>query len=92
MNISVVIPIYNEEENLALLYDELTGVMQSLDCSYEILFVDDGSTDQGADVLDGLPVRILRHSENLGKGIALQTAAREAAKASRTSCAMTGWP
>ena len=42
--ISVVVPLYNEEENVALLQSELTATLTGLD--YEILFVDDGSRDQ----------------------------------------------
>jgi dolichol-phosphate mannosyltransferase len=44
--ISFVIPVYNEEGNLDLLLDELRRVADNLGCSYEILFVDDGSSDQ----------------------------------------------
>ncbi|MEJ2134710.1 MAG: glycosyltransferase family 2 protein [Desulfofustis sp.] len=76
MKISVVIPIYNEEENLALLYDELTGVMQSLDCSYEILFVDDGSTDTSLTILHSLQaadsrVVVVQFRRNFGQTAAM---------------------
>jgi glycosyltransferase involved in cell wall biosynthesis len=43
--ISVVIPLYNEEQNAPLVYDELTKVMASMVRPYELVFVDDGSTD-----------------------------------------------
>ena len=45
MNISVVIPLLNEEESLKELHDWIVSVMQSNQFSYEILFIDDGSTD-----------------------------------------------
>ena len=45
MNISVVIPLLNEEESLQELYDWIAKVMQSNRYSYEIIFIDDGSTD-----------------------------------------------
>ena len=45
MNISVVIPLLNEEESLNELYDWIAKVMQSNRYSYEVLFIDDGSTD-----------------------------------------------
>ena len=45
MNISVVIPLLNEEESLKELHDWIVSVMQSNRFSYEILFIDDGSTD-----------------------------------------------
>ena len=44
MDISVVIPLYNEEESLKELHDRIRKVMQDNDYSYEIIFVDDGST------------------------------------------------
>lgn len=76
MKISVVIPIYNEEENLALLYEELTGVMQSLDCSYELLFVDDGSTDMSLTILHSLQatdsrVVVVQFRRNFGQTAAM---------------------
>lgn len=51
MKISVIIPAYNEKENIRLLYDELVGVMERLSNPYELLFVDDGSVDGTLDVL-----------------------------------------
>jgi undecaprenyl-phosphate 4-deoxy-4-formamido-L-arabinose transferase len=49
--ISVVIPVYNEEEGLALLFARLYPALDSLGRSYEVLFVDDGSSDRSAAVL-----------------------------------------
>ena len=45
MTVSVVIPIYNERDNIPLLYDALQKVLPTLKSDYEIIFVDDGSTD-----------------------------------------------
>ena len=45
MQLSIVIPLLNEEESLKELHDWIVSVMQSNHFSYEILFVDDGSTD-----------------------------------------------
>ena len=45
MNISVVIPLLNEQDSLKELYDWIAKVMQSNRFSYEIIFIDDGSTD-----------------------------------------------
>ncbi len=50
-DVSVVIPLYNEEENIPLLYKELYDVFKKQPCSYEILFVNDGSSDKSASVL-----------------------------------------
>src|SRR5687767_5906152 len=43
--VSIVVPCYNEEAVLPLLFDRLRSVLASWDCRYEVLFVDDGSTD-----------------------------------------------
>lgn len=54
MKLSVVIPIYNEEENVQLLYDELKGVLRRIDRSYEIVFIDDGSSDRSLELLESI--------------------------------------
>lgn len=54
MDISVVIPLLNEEESLQELHDWIVKVMQSNHFSYEILFVDDGSTDSSWQVIEDL--------------------------------------
>ena len=45
LDLSVVIPVYNEQDNIAPLSERLTKVCRGLKLHYEILFVDDGSTD-----------------------------------------------
>lgn len=52
MDISIVIPIYNEEKNLPLLLDELLPVVDALNTSYEIILVDDGSHDNSRAVIE----------------------------------------
>jgi glycosyltransferase involved in cell wall biosynthesis len=49
--ISVVVPVYNEKENIQLLYRDIKNVLRKLDCLYEIIFIDDGSTDGTRDML-----------------------------------------
>ena len=51
MLLSVVIPLMNEEENIPLLYQELAEVLENLEEDYEIVFVDDGSTDRSLQLL-----------------------------------------
>lgn len=51
MLLSVVIPLFNEEENIELLYDELKKVLDSIKKEYEIVFVDDGSSDKSLTLL-----------------------------------------
>ncbi len=52
--ISVVIPVFNEEENILILNEKLTGVFARLDYEYEIIYVDDGSSDSSRDILKTL--------------------------------------
>ncbi len=74
--VSVLLPLYNEKDSIVELYERIRNVMQSLEAGYEILFVDDGSTDGSAALLDRLfeednRVRILRFRRNFGKAAAL---------------------
>ncbi|MCA0132213.1 glycosyltransferase family 2 protein [Winogradskyella alexanderae] len=76
MDISVVIPLLNEEESLKELHDWIVSVMQSNSFSYEILFIDDGSTDKSWDTIKKLAsintnVRGIRFLRNFGKSQAL---------------------
>ncbi|AMC10454.1 glycosyl transferase family 2 [Lutibacter profundi] len=76
MDISVVIPLLNEEESLNELYDWIVKVMQSNRYSYEILFIDDGSTDNSWKVIEKLSekdsnVKGIRFQKNYGKSQAL---------------------
>lgn len=76
MNISVVIPLLNEEESLKELHDWIVSVMQSNSFSYEILFIDDGSTDNSWQVISRLAesntnVKGIRFLKNFGKSQAL---------------------
>ena len=79
LQISVVIPLYNEAESLPELHDWIVRVMQEHNFTYEILFVDDGSSDGSWEVIDGLSkrnpkVRGFKFVRNYGKTAALQTA------------------
>ncbi|MEC3908352.1 glycosyltransferase family 2 protein [Tamlana sp. 2201CG12-4] len=76
MDISVVIPLLNEQESLTELHDWIAKVMQSNHFSYEILFIDDGSTDHSWDVISKLStnnnnVKGIRFFKNFGKSQAL---------------------
>ncbi|MDI6891002.1 MAG: glycosyltransferase family 2 protein [Thermodesulfovibrionales bacterium] len=52
MTLSIVIPLYNEEENVPILYEKLKESLNPLKKEYEILFVDDGSTDRTLSILE----------------------------------------
>ena len=76
MNLSIVIPLLNEEESLEELHDWIADVMQSNQFLYEILFIDDGSTDQSWKVIEELTqknenVKGIRFHKNFGKSQAL---------------------
>lgn len=84
MNISVVIPLYNEAESLPELHDWIVKVMNENNYSYEIVFVDDGSNDGSWDVIESLKVknahvRGIKFRRNYGKSAGLNMAF-EAAK------------
>ena len=82
MDISVVIPLLNEEESLNELHDWIAKVMQSNRYSYEILFIDDGSTDTSWKVIEQLSkknasVKGIRFQKNYGKSQALNAGFKE---------------
>jgi len=70
--LSVIIPVYNEEENLTPLATELLEVLNSLNKSFEIIFIDDGSTDRSYAILKELQqkfheIRIIKFRKNCGQ-------------------------
>jgi len=77
LEISVIIPIYNEEGNLAELHDKLSDVLASIAKSYEIVFIDDGSTDDSFRILKEINtedrnVKVVRLRRNFGQSAALK--------------------
>lgn len=75
LDLTVVIPVYNEEDNLEPLHERLHAVLPGLGLSYEILFVDDGSSDRGPEVLLKLVsrdrhVRVITFEQNAGQSAA----------------------
>lgn len=87
MDISIIIPIFNERKSIHPLYEEITSVMRALIRSYEIIFVDDGSTDGSFDAVkelvcraasEGVHLKGLHLRRNFGKSEALQTGFQEA--------------
>jgi glycosyltransferase involved in cell wall biosynthesis len=76
MNISIIIPLYNEAESLPVLHDWIVRVMQEHQYTYEILFINDGSTDSSWQVIKQLResnsnVRGINFRRNYGKSAAL---------------------
>lgn len=83
LDVSVILPCYNERDNLEPLTAELLSSLGKTGRDYEILFIDDASTDGSAEVLDGLArshprVRIVRHLQNAGESAAQATGFRVA--------------
>ena len=81
--ISVVVPVHDEERTVALLLDELGGVLDGVGRAWEVVFVDDGSTDGTFAALTRLHaaqanVRVVRLRRNFGKAAALQAGFEEA--------------
>jgi glycosyltransferase involved in cell wall biosynthesis len=72
---TVIIPAYNEEEGLPLVLDKLSS---SIDQTYEVIVVDDASTDDTVEVAARFPCRLLTHTVNRGKGEAMKTGIRAA--------------
>lgn len=75
-DLSVVIPVYDEEENLPPLWAELRGVLDGLGLAFEVVFVDDGSRDRSAEVIRGFReadrrVRLVRLKANAGETAAM---------------------
>lgn len=75
--ISVVIPLFNEEESIRPLYNDLKKTLKNISCDHEIIFVDDGSTDKSLHVIKDLArydnhVHYLSFRTNYGKSAALQ--------------------
>lgn len=76
MKVSIVVPIFNEQENVRRLYDAVCPVLASLPHEFEILFVDDGSTDRSYDELcrladEDVRVKIVRFRRNFGQTAAM---------------------
>ena len=83
MNVSIIIPLYNEEESLLALYDKITNVLKNENLSYEIIFIDDGSKDDSLNILKNLHskdknIKIYSFQKNYGKSAALSQGFKKA--------------
>lgn len=81
--LSIVIPIHNEEPSILPLYDRLTSVLEGLQKPFEIIFVDDASTDRSFDLLANLAetdarMKVIRLRRNFGQTAALSAGFDEA--------------
>ena len=76
MNLSIIVPLYNEDESLCELEEWVSKVLNRENLSYEIIFIDDGSTDNSWNVIKKLQaekenIRGLKFRRNYGKSAAL---------------------
>lgn len=81
--LSIVVPTYNEEGNVELLHERLTAALGAYGKTYEILFVDDGSTDRTFELLRAIherdcAVRVIRFARNFGQQMAMAAGLRYA--------------
>ena len=68
--VSVIVPVYNEEENVPILQAELKSALRDID--HEFIFVDDGSTDRTVERIEAAPdVRVIRFEKNAGQSAAM---------------------
>jgi glycosyltransferase involved in cell wall biosynthesis len=76
--VSVIIPAFNEEKNVAKVLSGTIAVMDQLHLPYEIIFVDDGSTDKTGLTASTFKVNVLTNKKNCGKGYSLKKALQHA--------------
>ena len=81
--ITITIPCLNEEENIRPLYEELINVLKALDKDYEIIFVDDGSSDKSLNEMKKLKkqdpkIKIIKFRKNFGQSAALNAGFKQA--------------
>ena len=74
--ITVVVPCYNEEEMIPLFYKEIVKVMKKMECNFELLFIDDGSSDKTLEYIKKIAkkdkiIRYISFSRNFGKEAAI---------------------
>jgi len=82
-DISIIIPLFNEEANIEQLYAQLKVVLKSFNEEYELIFVDDGSTDNSFSILEDFhnkdkTVKVIQFRRNFGKSAALSAGFRYA--------------
>ena len=76
--ISVIVPVYNEDEIIERLITNLKRVMRNAKYRYEIVVVNDGSTDRSGEILKNIKgIRIINHQENKGYGASLKSGIKE---------------
>ena len=85
VSISVFFPCYNEQGNISGLVEQALDVLEKLKADFEVIIIDDGSSDDTGKIADGLAdgndrVKVVHHQTNLGYGAALQSGFKAATK------------
>lgn len=83
INLSIIIPVFNERENVDVLYQEISTALEPIGGQFEVIFVDDGSTDGTIEQLRALStkneaVRLIQHTRNFGQSAAIVSGAKAA--------------
>ena len=81
--ISVVVPVYNEEKNLPALHNKIVDILKKISKDYEIIFIDDGSTDSSFKILESLQkksrnTKVIKFRSNFGQTAALNVGFKHA--------------
>jgi glycosyltransferase involved in cell wall biosynthesis len=85
VSVSVFFPCYNEQDNVSRTTGQAVGVLEKLNADYEVIIVNDGSSDATAQIADDIArqnsrVKVVHHPTNLGYGAALRSGFKAAAK------------
>jgi glycosyltransferase involved in cell wall biosynthesis len=77
LSISIIVPVFNEEESITEVIDRIKKAWYNCGSPYEIIVVDDGSTDKTFELTVSQDVKVLQHTSNRGYGAALKTGINE---------------
>lgn len=85
VSISVFLPCYNEQDNVERTVEKALAVLKKLNADFEVIIIDDGSSDATGKIADGISgrdnrVKVVHHTTNLGYGAALQSGFKAATK------------
>ncbi len=85
LSISIFLPCYNEQENIRPISEKAVSVLEQLNADWELIIVNDGSSDQTRQTADKLAtenpgIKVIHHEQNLGYGAALQSGFKAAQK------------
>jgi glycosyltransferase involved in cell wall biosynthesis len=76
--VTIIVPAYNEEKTVGQVLSETISIMDETDVPYEIIVVDDGSTDKTGLIASGHKVTLITNEKNRGKGYSLKRALQHA--------------